>query len=86
MTTTDPNTFVGAAGQVFEVKQETTHGFLQFTTDDGSALPKELRGRFTARRFINEAWGRYINKTEDKRTRVPLVKGNTNSDVFAHTE
>ena len=63
--------FTAPNGVEYETKLESNSGsLLMFTPKEGGATPKELSGTYTSPKFMEEAWGRYIEslkKAPDKR-------------------
>jgi len=58
-----------ANGKELTIGREGHTGLLQFLLpEDGGQLPSLLSGKFTAQRFVDEAWRQYLSKTPDLRT------------------
>jgi hypothetical protein len=62
-----------ASGKELTVGRENHTGLLEFILDEeGGKLPTILSGKFTAHKFLDEAYQQYRAKTPDLRTAHPL--------------
>ena len=66
--------YILANGKELTVGREDQTGLLRFVLpEDGGTLPDLLSGKFTAQKYVDEAWRNYESQTEDLRTRETLA-------------
>jgi hypothetical protein len=81
--------YILANGKEITIGRESHTGLLQFLLpEDGGQLPSLLSGKFTAQKFVDEAWSQYRSKTSNLRTAHPLSETRVEKEVssaFAET-